>query len=118
MAPRFTTMPRFNFRVVCMHRRLSFCNSLAFPNLATILDGNGAPRLPTVGSLLFDCFDNFHAINNPAEDNMLPIKMRSGSSAEKELRTICIGPCVGHRKHSWPSVFADKVFIPKLGPVN
>lgn len=55
--------------------------------------------------------DKFHALNHIAENDMSSIKPRGLDSGDKELGTIGVGACIGHREDSGSSVLQNEVFV-------
>merc|ERR1711875_178206 len=71
-----------------------------------------------IRSVAFHLFDDIHARNNGAEDNVFAVQPGSFGRADKELTAISVGPGVGHGQDAWPSVREFEVLVGEFGPVD
>jgi len=73
------------------------------------------PRLRSIG---FNLLDDFHALDDLSEDNMLAIQPRSLGSADKELRTVGVGSSVGHAEDARAGVLELEVLVLELVAID
>ena len=95
----------------------SFC-VIRSAKLAAIGDddrGLGGARL---GSDALNLLDNVHATGDGAEDGVLAIEPVGLDGAEEELRSVGVGPRVGHREDPRSSVLEREVLIGELHSVD
>ncbi len=59
----------------------------------------------------FYSFDDVHAFDNFAEDDMLPIEPFRSSSANEKLRPVCVRASIGHRQDPGSGVLQLEVFV-------
>lgn len=55
----------------------------------------------------------YHAFQDFAEDNMLPIEPRRLDGGDEELGPICILPSIGHTQPAWAIMFQFEIFVRK-----
>jgi hypothetical protein len=49
-----------------------------------------------VDTLILEHLHDLEAIDNPTEHDVLPIQMGTWARDNEELRSVCVGPAVGH----------------------
>uniref|UniRef100_A0A1B0B9Q7 Uncharacterized protein n=1 Tax=Glossina palpalis gambiensis TaxID=67801 RepID=A0A1B0B9Q7_9MUSC len=75
--------------------------------------------LPPVPSTIgFDLFDDVHAIDDLAENNVFVVQPGSLNSTNKKLRTIGIRSGIGHRQDAGASMLQSEIFISEFVAIN
>mmetsp|Transcript_2280 Transcript_2280/g.5694 ORF Transcript_2280/g.5694 Transcript_2280/m.5694 type:complete len:252 (+) Transcript_2280:25-780(+) len=87
-------------------------------NLTAIRDLHGAARLAVPGALFLDELDDFHALHDLAENDVLAIQMRGGHGAEEELRPVGVRPAIRHGEDAGGRVLVLESLIPELVAVD
>ena len=87
-------------------------------------------QLPTIGNHdfgsrgtgltphTFNRFHNIHSFRNGSKHDVFPIEPGGGIGTQEKLRSVRVGPGVGHAENTRPRVFERKVFVLKLVAVN
>ena len=87
--------------------------------LATIHNLDWLKRL-VAGTLLdaLSLLADFEAADNSAEDGVLSVQVRSGSVADKELRSVSVRAGIGHREYTLMSVREPHLLVFELFSVD
>jgi hypothetical protein len=92
---------------------------LQIDDLTAIGDRDGQHRAVLhVDTHLADLLDDFHTLDDLAEDDMLAIEMRGRLERDEELRLVAIAATVGHRQQTRTSVPTLEILIDKRTTVN
>ena len=96
--------------------RLFICS--IYLELATVGNDNFAGCFSTARAVRLNFLDNFQALNDPSEDDVLAIQPGGRDRANEELGPVGVGPCIGHGKDTGALVTETEVFIGKLFTVD
>lgn len=72
----------------------------------------------TTGALVSGHMHNMLSKLGRTKHYMPAIEPRGALRAQEELRTVCVGTCIGHGEDTRAQMTQLKVLIFKLGPVN
>ena len=101
-------------------KRGSGCGRLALLDLAARGDDHRKTRTATVTAHALDSLHDFLPLRHPSKDDVLTVEVRRGAHREEELRSVRVGPGVGHRQQEGLRVAYDPVLelIGELRPVD
>mmetsp|Transcript_2090 Transcript_2090/g.4389 ORF Transcript_2090/g.4389 Transcript_2090/m.4389 type:complete len:115 (+) Transcript_2090:52-396(+) len=80
-------------------------------DLSACLDHDRFGSSSGLGSDFFNLIDDIESINNTSENSVLSIQPWGIDGADEELRSVCVGAGVGHRKDTLSNVRQVEVLI-------
>ena len=86
--------------------------------LPAVRNGDGHSRLPRPLPASFHLFDHVLSAQHLSKHHVPPIEPRRGHRGDKELRSIAVGPRVGHRQIKRRHVLQFEILVLKVGPIN
>mmetsp|Transcript_16340 Transcript_16340/g.31884 ORF Transcript_16340/g.31884 Transcript_16340/m.31884 type:complete len:211 (+) Transcript_16340:258-890(+) len=87
-------------------------------NLSRLSNNHGSRRSATLRSHPLDLIHNIQTIHNLSKDDVSTIEPRAVDGANEELRSVGVGPGVGHGEDSFALVLEIKVLVGELLPIN
>lgn len=85
---------------------------------STIGNGDGCLGASAVRAVGLDFLDEVQSLRDLAKDDVLSVQPRGVGRAHKELRSVRVGPRIGHAEGSGPTVGQVEVFVLEGSPVD
>src|SRR5699024_7757584 len=81
-------------------------------------DSDALASLARLRAVALDLLDDFHAIDDGSEDDVLAIQPGSLHGGDEELGSVGVGSSIGHRHDTGAGVLEVKVFVLKLVAID
>ncbi len=94
---------------------VSLTSSLELPG---VVDGDLGGGLAALGPVGLDLLDDVHALDDGAEDDVLPVQPGGLGRAQEELRAVGVGAGVGHGEDPRAGVLQLEVLVGELVAVD
>jgi len=89
-----------------------------FLKLSTILDLNRLARISSPRTHLFHFSNDIHSLNNLSKDDMLSVQPGGLGRTDEELRSVGVGPGIGHGENSSAGMGQLEVLIGEFLTIN